>query len=61
MEKIVQRSWLLFGIAITAFGVENLICARLGLAVRGVPWFPGNPFLAAGDNVCSLVLDPPFP
>ena len=46
MEKIIKQGRLLFGIAITAFGVENLICARFGLAVRGVPWFPGNPFLA---------------
>jgi len=39
MEKIIKQGRLLFGIAITTFGVQNLIWARFGLAVRGVPWF----------------------
>ena len=54
MEKILTRGQLLFGIAIEAFGVENLICARFGLSVRGVPWFPGNPFLACLTGIALL-------
>src|ERR1700722_1606828 len=46
MEKIITKGQGLFGIAIIPFGVENLICARLGLTVRGVPWYPANPLLA---------------
>ena len=37
MEKVLSRGQLLFAVAIGAFGVENLICARFGLGVRGVP------------------------
>jgi len=48
-------SRLLFGIAIMAFGVQNLICARLGLAVRGVPWFPGNPYWAYLTGIALFV------
>jgi uncharacterized membrane protein YphA (DoxX/SURF4 family) len=55
MEKVITKGQLLFGIAIAAFGVENLICARLGLAVRGVPWFPVNPFLACLTGIALLV------
>jgi len=46
MEKIIARGQFLYGIAITAFGVEDLFCARLRLTVLGVPWFPGNPLVA---------------
>jgi hypothetical protein len=45
MEKIMTKGQFLFGIAIVAFGVEDFFCAHFGLAVRGVPWFPANPFL----------------
>jgi putative oxidoreductase len=64
MEKIVKSGQLIFGIAIAAFGVENFICAHLGLTVRGVPWFPGNPvfgyltgiaMLAAGLSIVASV------
>jgi uncharacterized membrane protein YphA (DoxX/SURF4 family) len=55
MEKVITKGRFLFGIAIAAFGVENLICARLGLAVRGVPWFPVNPFLACLTGIALLV------
>lgn len=54
MEKVITKGQFLFGIAITAFGVENLIGARWGLAVPGVPWFPGNPFLAGLTGVALL-------
>ena len=46
MGKIIEQGRVLFGIAIAASGVEGLVCARLGLTVRGVPWFPANQFLA---------------
>jgi len=54
METIFRKGQFLFGIAIAALGVENLICARLGLSVRGVPWFPGNPFLACLTGIVLL-------
>jgi uncharacterized membrane protein len=54
MENIITTGQFLFGIAISAFGVENLICARLGLTVPGVPWFPGNPFLAYLTGIVLL-------
>jgi len=44
MEKIIARGQFVYSVAIAAFGVEALICARLRLTVAGVPWFPGNPF-----------------
>jgi hypothetical protein len=44
MGKIVTTGQLLFGIAIVALGVENLICAHFALTDPGVPWFPVNPF-----------------
>jgi|HubBroStandDraft_1064217.scaffolds.fasta_scaffold63819_2 hypothetical protein len=44
MEKIVNYGRLLFAVAIAAFGIQDLICARLGLAVRGIPWFPQDQF-----------------
>jgi hypothetical protein len=55
MEKIITKGQLLFGIAMLAFGVENFICARLGLVVRGVPWFPTNAILACIAGVVFLV------
>ena len=55
MEKIFQQGRLLFGIAIAASGVEGLICARLGLTVRGVPWFPASPFLAYLTGIALLL------
>ena len=54
MEKILASGQFLFGIALTASGVENLICARFGLTVRGVPWFPGNTFLACLTGIGLL-------
>jgi hypothetical protein len=53
MEKIVKRGKLLFGIAIAAIGVENLICAHVSLPVFSksgavvpvIPFFPAIPFL----------------
>jgi uncharacterized membrane protein len=44
MDKIISKGQLLFGIAIVAYGVEDLICAHLGTTVHGVPWFPLTPF-----------------
>ncbi len=39
MENIVKQGRFLFAIAILAFGIENLICARFGQAVVPViPW-----------------------
>ena len=55
MEKIIQQGRLLFGIAIAASGVEGVICAHLGLTVRGVPWFPSNPFLAYLTGIALLL------
>jgi uncharacterized membrane protein len=64
MKTIIQQGRLFFGIAIAASGVEGLICARLGLTVRGVPWFPashrlgyltGVVLLAAGLSIAANV------
>lgn len=44
MDKIISRGQLIFGIAIAAYGFEDLICAHFGLTVSGVPWFPLTPF-----------------
>ena len=46
MKTIIKQGQLVFGVAIAAFGVEGLICVRLDLKVRGIPWFPENQFLA---------------
>jgi hypothetical protein len=43
MGKIVALGQLLFGIAIAALGIENLVCVHFGLTDPGVPWFPVNP------------------
>jgi hypothetical protein len=45
MRKIVSHGQVLFGVAILALGIENLICAHFRLADPGVPWFPVNPVL----------------
>src|SRR5271169_5573390 len=64
MEKLIRKGQFVFGIAIAAFGVENFFCARLGLEVRGVPWFPINPLwgyligvvlLAAGLSIMANI------
>jgi len=52
MEKIITKGQLLFGVAIIAFGVEGLICARLGLSVRGIPWYPANFLLQC---LCAVI------
>jgi hypothetical protein len=44
METIISKGQLLFGVAIAAYGVENIICAHLGPSIRGIPWFPANAF-----------------
>lgn len=55
MEKIVTSGRLLFAVSITAFGAENLICARFGQPVMPVmPFVPGNPFLAYFVGVALL-------
>ena len=54
MDAIVKQGRVLFAVAITAFGVQNLICARFGLGVRGVPSFPANPFLAYVTGIALL-------
>jgi uncharacterized membrane protein len=55
MGKIIQQGRFLFGIAIAGSGVEGVICAHLGLTVRGVPWFPANPFLAYLTGIALLL------
>ena len=55
MEKIITKGQLLFGVAMLAFGVENFVCARLGLTVRGVPWYPANPLLGCVAGTIFLV------
>jgi uncharacterized membrane protein len=45
LHRITARGRLLFGLAIAAFGVEHLVCARFGEAVAPViPWVPGLPW-----------------
>jgi uncharacterized membrane protein len=62
MDQIVKQGRLLFAVAIMAFGVENLICARFGQAVVPViPWVTrpflayvvGIAFLAAGLSIAA--------
>lgn len=55
MEKIIVQGQLLFGIAIAAFGIENLICGHFGLTVRGVPWFSANGLVAYPTGIVLLV------
>ncbi|MGA2643184.1 MAG: hypothetical protein ABSF15_00625 [Candidatus Sulfotelmatobacter sp.] len=62
MEKIIPIGRFLFGIAIAAFGVENLICARLGLMedigfgkiIDVIPWVPPNAFLTYSTGIALL-------
>ena len=47
MEKLATPGRLLFALAIAAFGVEHLVCARFkGDALPVIPWVPANPVLA---------------
>ena len=42
-DRVIRQGQLLFGVAITAFGAEHLVCARFGQSVVPViPWVPGN-------------------
>jgi uncharacterized membrane protein YphA (DoxX/SURF4 family) len=46
MEKIIALGRPLFGLAVAALGIENLICARSGEVVLPVlPWLPPHPVL----------------
>jgi hypothetical protein len=62
MDQIIKQGRLLFAIAVMAFGAENLICARFGLAVVPViPWVTrplfaylvGIALLAAGLSIAT--------
>jgi|ERR1035438_7470266 hypothetical protein len=55
MDKILRTGQLFFGIAIAASGVENLICARVGLTVRDIPWFPTSSILGYITGVALIV------
>ncbi len=48
IDRVIGHGRLLFGIAVTAFGAEHLVCARFGQkVVPVVPWLSGNhPWLA---------------
>jgi uncharacterized membrane protein YphA (DoxX/SURF4 family) len=47
MEIIVKQGRCLFGAAIVAFGVENLVCARSrDPFLPAIPWVPSYPWLA---------------
>jgi hypothetical protein len=54
MGKILTNGQLIFGIAITAYGVEDFFCAHLGLTVSGVPWFSANPYVEYATGVVLL-------
>jgi putative oxidoreductase len=55
MEMIFTPDWLLFAVAITAFGIEHLLRARFGKAVAFmIPWVPGNPFFAYLTGIALL-------
>jgi uncharacterized membrane protein len=46
MDRIIEQGRLVFAIAIMAFGVENVVCARSGEAlVPVIPWLPAIPVL----------------
>ncbi|HEY6764245.1 MAG TPA: hypothetical protein VI386_05690 [Candidatus Sulfotelmatobacter sp.] len=55
MRPIARFGQLLFAVAILEFGVENFVCAHLGLGVRGVPWFPVNPWLGYAIGIAFLL------
>jgi uncharacterized membrane protein len=47
MERLYASGRLLFGVAITALGVEHFICAHFpGDVVQVIPWVPAHPLLA---------------
>jgi uncharacterized membrane protein len=52
--RIIRSGQFIFGIAMTAFGVENLICGRLRLTVEGVPWFSAHRIVAYVTGVVLL-------
>jgi uncharacterized membrane protein len=47
MDQIARLARYIFALAITALGVENVVCARfVGPAIPVLPWMPANPLLA---------------
>ena len=54
MGEIIRTGQFLFGIAVAAFGVENLICGYLRLTVEGVPWFSANRIVAYVTGIVLL-------
>ncbi|MGO9064357.1 MAG: hypothetical protein ACLQIH_06400 [Myxococcaceae bacterium] len=60
MDNFLKLGRPLFGVALIAFGADDLMCAHFGLAVSGVPWFPASPpwgyltglvFIASGLSI----------
>lgn len=51
MGKVVTQGQILFGIAIAALGIENLICAHFRITDPGVAWFPVNPFFGYVNGI----------
>jgi hypothetical protein len=55
MEKIINQGRLLFAVAITAFGIENVVCTRFGVfsttvysghtVLSVIPWVPAYAWL----------------
>lgn len=56
MEKIIARGRILFAIAITALGVENLVCAHVREVVLPVlPWLPPHAILGYATGIALIV------
>lgn len=62
MVEIITKGQILFGVAVAALGIENLVCAHFRLTISGVPWAPVNPFfgyllgivlMAAGISIAA--------
>jgi uncharacterized membrane protein YphA (DoxX/SURF4 family) len=56
MEKIIAQGRILFAIAITALGVENLVCAHVREVVLPVlPWLPPHAILGYATGIALIV------
>jgi len=55
MEKLIAQGRLIFAVAITALGVENLICARAQeVTLPVLPWLPPHPILGYATGIALI-------
>lgn len=56
MGKFITKGQIMFGVAVVALGIDNLVSANFGLKLPGVPWVPGKPLFAYISGVAFIAV-----